>query len=156
VIPLAADFPSPEFIIFAVAILLGIIGKVVEFSKQVRKKSLEETEQREQQFGADLEEASEPPPVEAPPERREPVRRPLPVRIPWRPMPGMSPEFPTRPVPPPAVPLRPPQRPRAAVAPPGPPSPHAMLRMLRARQGARTGIILSEILGPPKALRRWR
>jgi len=158
VIPLSAsDFPSPEFIIFAVAILLGIIGKIVEFSKKVRKRSLEETERRDRQFGEDLGEAPEPPPVEPAPVRVriEPVRRPLPPRIPWRPVPGLSPEFRDSPPPPPPVTFRPPAI-RTVVAPPRPAPPHPVLRMLRLRHGARTGIILSEILGPPKAARRWR
>ncbi|HEX5136174.1 MAG TPA: hypothetical protein VFY93_04320 [Planctomycetota bacterium] len=156
--PLAVDFPSPEFIIFAVAILLGVIGKIVEFSRQVRRKSLEETERTERQFGSDLGEAPEPPPVAPPPKpppalRLDLFRRPLPPREPSRPVPGTSFEFPTTPVPPPVVR---PHAPRSVVAPPEPLREHPLRKLLRERRGARTGILLAEILGPPKALRRWR
>ena len=61
---LAIEFPPVEFLIFAVAILLGIIGKIVEFAREVRRKSIETEEREHRTFGEDLGEAPEPPPVE--------------------------------------------------------------------------------------------
>jgi hypothetical protein len=141
--PLAIDFPSPEFIIFAIAILLGVVGKLVEFAKHVRQKSIEAQQRDERRFGEDLGEAAEPPRPETPPVRLELVRRPLPRREPV-----------ARPSAPPAAPVRPPRPP--VIAPEKPRAAHPVLRLLRDRGGARDAIVLAEILGPPKSLRRGR
>jgi hypothetical protein len=139
---LAIDFPPIEFLIFAVAVLLGLIGKIVEFAKQVRQKSIEAEQREERQFGAELVEAPEPRRAEAPPVRLELVRRPLPRREPPRPE-----------APPPAT-ARPPRPP--TIAPPAPRPAHPVLKLLREPHGARNAIVLAEILGPPKSLRRGR
>ena len=49
--PLAIDFPAPELILFAVAILIGVIGKVVAAARSVRRKSLESQETGDRVFG---------------------------------------------------------------------------------------------------------
>ena len=139
--PLAIDYPPVEFIIFAVAILLGVIGKIIEFAREIRKKSIETEERADEQFGADLGEAPEPPAVEVP-ARLELVRRPLPRRE----LPASDVAAPVAlrpPPPPPIVSLKP----RAE---------HPVRRLLRDPRGARNAILLAEILGPPKALRRGR
>jgi hypothetical protein len=141
VTPLAVEFPPVEFLIFAVALLIGLIGKILEFSKHVRQKSLEAEQRDERQFGADLGEAPEPQAVELP-VRLALVRRPLPRREP------------SRPAPPVAAPFRPPPPPTIAPARPRPE--HPALKLLREPRGARNAMVLAEILGPPKSLRRWR
>ncbi len=136
---LAVDYPPFEYIIVAVAVLIGLIGRIVEFAKQVRQKSIEAEQKAETQFGAELEEAPEPVHREAPPPRLELAPRsprprreePLPIVLPPPPRPAPSA--------------------RAAVA--RPPD-HEILRLLRTRRGARNAVILAEILGRPKALRR--
>ena len=62
----ASSFPPPEFLIFAVAILIGLIGKVVDFARKVRKRSIE-SQRQESQFGRQEETPPEPPTVEPPP-----------------------------------------------------------------------------------------
>jgi hypothetical protein len=136
---LAVDLPPFEYIIVAVAVLIGLIGRLVEFAKQVRQKSIEAEQKAEAQFGAELEEAPEP--GEAPPPRLELARRPPRPRR-EEPLPVVAP-------PPPRPPAA-----RPATVKAGPE--HEILRLLRARPGARRAVILAEILGPPKALRRGR
>jgi hypothetical protein len=138
---LAIEFPPVEFLIFAVAILLGVIGKIVEFSKKLREKSIENEQKAEKQFGEDLGEAPEPRRAEVP-IRLELVRRPLPRR-----------ELPL-PVAQAPVPGRPPSPP--TMAPPRAQSEHPVLRMLREAHGARNAIVLAEVFGRPTALRGRR
>jgi hypothetical protein len=128
---LAIDFPPPEFIIFAVAVLLGVIGKLVDFARKMRARSIEAEERGQRQFGADLGEVAEPPP----PPRLDLVRR-LPRE--------RRPEAAPVPAPPPPAPLPPPPRPHAE---------HEIVRMFRAPRGARNAVVLAEVLGRPKALR---
>jgi len=136
---LAVDLPPFEYIIVALAVLIGLIGRIVEFAKQMRQKSIEAEQQAEAQFGAELEEAPEP--GQAPPPRLELARRPpRPHRE--EPLPVVAPPPPR---PPPA---------RAATVKARPE--HEILRLLRTRTGAKQAVILAEILGRPKALRRGR
>ncbi len=141
--PLAVDYPPWEFLIFAVALLLGLIGKVVEFAKEIRRKSIETQEREHRTFGDDLGEAPEPPHAEVPPVvRLELVRRPLPRReltLPFAEAPVV-----VRPPPPPPM------------APGKPRAEHPVRKLLRDPSGARNAILLAEILGPPKSLRRGR
>jgi hypothetical protein len=131
--------PSFEYILVAVAVLLGIIGKIVEFSKSMRQKSIEAERKGEEQFGADLGEAAEPSPE--PPPRLELFRRP--------PRPRLE-EVLAPPAPPPRPPpARPPVAPR-------PRREHEVVRMLRTPHGAKNAVILAEVFGPPKGLRRGR
>jgi len=140
----AHDYPPWEFLIFAIAILISLIGKVVEVSKRVRQKSIEAETQEERQFGAELQEAPEPRRVQAPPPRLELARRP--------PRPRREPVIP-EPFAPPAFRLPPPLQPSVAETV-GRRSEHPFHRMLRAPHGAKNAIVLAEILGRPKALRR--
>jgi hypothetical protein len=139
----AADYPPWEFLIFAVALLIGLIGKIVEFSRKIREKSIEAEQREERQFGADLEEAPEPQRDELP-VRLALVRRPLPPR---EPAPPSGPTI--------AGPVRAPHPPPTMTQPRARPE-HAIMRLLRQPHGARNAVILAEILGPPKALRRGR
>jgi hypothetical protein len=136
---LAIDFPPFEFIIFAVAILLGVIGKIVEFARKVRQRSIEAEQRAEQQFGAEPGEAGEPPRAPAPPPRLELFRRLRP-----------------RAEQPPAHPPPPPPPPRVTVPAPPQPREHEIVRLLRAPRGVRTAIVLAEVLGRPRSLRRGR
>lgn len=135
---LAVDYPPWEFVFIAVAVLIGIIGKITEFSKKLREKSIETEQQAEAQFGAEPGEAPEPQRAEAPVPRIELVRRP--------PRPRREEVIaPLAPLPPPP-PARPP--------PPPPAREHEIVRLLRAPHGARNAVLLAEVLGPPKSLRR--
>jgi hypothetical protein len=136
---LAIDFPPFEFIVIAVAVLIGLIGRIIEFGKQVRRKSIEAEQRAETQFGAELEEATEPKQVEPLP-RLELARRP----------PRPRREEPVAVMPPPPPP------PRARPLAPRPAQERRILRLLRTPQGVRDAVLLAEILGRPKALRRNR
>lgn len=138
---LAVSYPPFEYIIVAVALLLGLIGKIVEFSKRIRQKSIEAEQQAETQFGAELEEAPEPRHAEPPP-RLDLARRP----------PRPRHEEPLAPV----APLPPPRPARAPAPPPEPRREHEIIRILRAPHGPRNAVLLAEVLGRPKALRRGR
>ena len=138
---LAVEYPPWEFLVFVVAILIGLIGKAVEFAKKVRERSIEAERDGEKQFGAGLEEAPEPEHA-APPPRLELFRRlPRPRREEEPLLPAAAPP--------------PPPRPKAAPPPPRPRE-HEIVRMLRAPRGARNAVILAEVFGRPKALRRGR
>lgn len=137
---LAASFPPPEFLIFAVAVLIGLIGKIVEFARKVRRRSIE-SQRQETPFGSEPEEAPEPLQVEPAPPLELVVRRPLP-----RPPAVLKQVV----VPPPV------RRARHVVAPPPPDHEHPILKKLREPHGARDAILFAEILGRPKALQRWR
>jgi hypothetical protein len=139
---LAVDFPPWEFLVFAVAILIGLIQKIVEFAKKVRERSIEAEREGEKQFGAELEEAPEPRHAEPPP-RLELFRR--------LPRPRREEEPLLRAAPPPP----PPPPPTAAPSPPKRRE-HEIVRMLRTPRGARNAVLLAEVLGRPKALRRGR
>jgi hypothetical protein len=138
VILAAPSFPPPEFIIFAVAILIGLIGRIVSFAKKIRERSIEAQRDQEQPFGAELDEAPEPTP--APMMRLELVRRP--------PRPRFEESAPSEPPTP--------RRPAPAAPAPRPRREHEIVRLLRSPKGARSAVILAEVLGSPKAFRRGR
>lgn len=138
---LALDFPPWEFLVFAVAILIGLIQKVVEAARKVRERSIEAERDGEKQFGAELEEASEP--QAEPPPRLELFRR--------LPRPRREEEPLLRAAEPPPLPPKPP-----AAPPPPRRREHEIVRLLRSPRGTRNAVILAEVLGRPKALRRGR
>ncbi len=138
---LALDYPPFEYLIVAVAVLIGLIGRIVEFAKQFRQKSIDAEQKAEAQFGAELEEAPEPAHQEVLPPRLELASRP--------PRPRREEFLPVAAPPPP-----PPQPTRAAA--PKPWTEHEILRLLRTRHGAKSAVVLAEILGRPRALRRGR
>jgi hypothetical protein len=127
---LAIDYPPLDYVIIVVAVLVGLIGKIVEYTKRMREKSIEAEKEADAQFGMEWGEAPEPP------ARIEPVRRPREQ--------------------PPVVVVPPPPKPPVVVAASPKPRPHEIVRILRAPRGMRNAIVLAEVLGRPKALRRGR
>jgi hypothetical protein len=119
-----------QIILLIVAALVYAVGKVVEAARAFRRRTLEAERRRAQEERAELEaDAARAP---APPRRVlrpriEPVPEAVPAPLPQEKAP-----------PPPAA--EPPRRARR----------HFQVRLLlRTRQGAQTGFVLAEVLGPP-------
>jgi len=162
-----------EIFLFIIAAIIAVIQKVWEASREVRRRSMERERRENREGGATLEDEPPPPPstgralpapsrrpqapgplLPPPPARPRPKVRPLPprpAREAARPAPMPRPQAPApaaraRPVSraPQVTDLRRQHRLRAHV-----------FAMLRDRAGGlRDAVILREVLGPPRALRR--
>ena len=138
----AIEIPSIELILFIIAILIAVVGKIVEASRGLRRRSLENQKRRQRRFGEE-EKATPPVVVRRPPMRSAPIPMPT-MTLPFPTAPDTEPTttrpFPMAPdtepttAPPPQPRRRLPHRPArvaepAAVAPPTPARPRPVRRV---------------------------
>jgi len=156
---LAVDWvPPPELILLLLAGLIALIKKLVDAARAFRKRVREHQEEMERRGGVELSEAprTEPRPASRQAPRPAPAPPPVPGPVVLEPPPRrLPPRLPlARKERPPSPRRLEPLPPKEATARPSAVRRHVVELLSSGRESLRDAVILREVLGPPKALRR--